>query len=119
MGYNAFMSVTTKWYGDKEKKDMTQAMRRTLTRGINLVQTEAKLIVPVAEVNGGTLRGSIVKAVDPVKLEATVTTNTEYAGYVEFGTSHQKAQPYLRPALTKSVPKIIAIAKQEGKKSVS
>lgn len=28
-----------------------------------------------------------------------VGTNVEYAPYVEFGTSRQKAQPYLRPAV--------------------
>jgi hypothetical protein len=30
-----------------------------------------------------------------------VGTNVEYSAFVEFGTSSQKAQPYLRPALAK------------------
>lgn len=30
-----------------------------------------------------------------------VGTNVEYAAYVEFGTSRQQAQPYLRPAAEK------------------
>jgi HK97 gp10 family phage protein len=107
--------VKLKWYGDKEKKDMNNAMIKTLIRGTNIVQAEAKTIVPVKD---GILRGSIVKAVDSSKLNGTVSTNTEYAGYVEFGTRYQKAQPYMRPALIKSVPKIIRIAKQEGGKSV-
>jgi len=115
MGYNAFMSVTTKWYGDKEKKDMNTAMIRTLNKGVIIVQADAVLTVPV---DTSLLKGSIDKDVNNSKLIGQVGTNTEYAGYVEFGTSKQKAQPYLRPALIKNSDKIIQIAKQEGAKSV-
>jgi hypothetical protein len=35
---------------------------------------------------------------DSEEIVYSVGTNVEYAAYVEFGTSHQEAQPYLRPA---------------------
>lgn len=35
-----------------------------------------------------------------------VGSNVEYAVYVEFGTSSQQAQPYLRPAVERAVRKL-------------
>lgn len=51
---------------------------------------------------GGRLRGEIHSV--PVegggtRWEARVESPTRYAKYVEFGTRHSRAQPYLRPAL--------------------
>lgn len=37
------------------------------------------------------------------QVEYVVGTNVEYSVYVEFGTSEQRAQPYLRPALEQAV----------------
>ena len=39
-------------------------------------------------------------------LEAEVGTNVEYALYVEFGTSKQSAQPFMRPALDKAITQL-------------
>lgn len=52
-------------------------------------------------VDTGRLRSSITHEVDRDSegLVGTVGTNVEYAPYVEFGTSHNQAQPFLRPAL--------------------
>jgi len=41
---------------------------------------------------------------------ATVSAETEYAVYVEFGTVHMEAQPYLRPAVTQTLRELPAIA---------
>ena len=41
-----------------------------------------------------------------------VGSNVEYAIHVEFGTSRQEAQPYLRPAARRAVRKLDAIADQ-------
>jgi HK97 gp10 family phage protein len=40
-----------------------------------------------------------------------IGTNVEYAPYVEFGTSMQKPQPYLKPAVTNHVGKYRKILK--------
>ena len=40
-----------------------------------------------------------------------IGTNVEYAPYVEFGTSKQKAQPYLKPAVTNHIDEYKKIVK--------
>lgn len=55
----------------------------------------AKRLCPV---DTGRLRNSISHAVDEEEQAAYIGTNVEYAPFVEFGTSRQKAQPYLKPA---------------------
>ena len=46
------------------------------------------------------LRAKLVKmAGGASKAHARIGTNIEYGPYVELGTSRQRAQPYLRPAL--------------------
>lgn len=63
------------------------------------VINDAKNIVPVVT---GNLRGSIQAGSITVRdegIEAIVLANAEYASFVEFGTSRQRAQPYLTPAL--------------------
>lgn len=54
----------------------------------------AKRLCPV---DTGRLRNSITHTRD--KKTAYIGTNVEYAPYVELGTSRQKAQPYLKPAV--------------------
>lgn len=49
-------------------------------------------------VDTGNLRGSIAHEVDAGGNAVYIGTNVEYAPYVELGTSHQRAQPFLRPA---------------------
>ena len=49
-------------------------------------------------VDTGNLRGSITHEVDTSDDAVYIGTNVEYAPYVELGTSHQEAQPFLRPA---------------------
>ena len=104
-----------KWYGEKEKKQMHVAMVKTLNRGINIVDASAKARTPV---DTGLLRGDNKKSVNESKLIAQEKNNTEYAGFVEFGTRYQKAQPFIRPALIENANKIIAIAKVEAKKAI-
>ncbi len=63
---------------------------------------------------GGRLRGEIF--VRPAKLsgskaEAWVISPTPYAKYMEFGTRHNRAHPFLRPALEESRNDIVAAVK--------
>ncbi|WP_226040844.1 HK97-gp10 family putative phage morphogenesis protein [Natrinema sp. DC36] len=66
-----------------------------------------------AAVDTGNLRASIEHEVESKRdsVKATVGTNTEYAPFVEFGTVHQEAQPFLRPAVDTTLrryePKVI------------
>lgn len=59
-------------------------------------ETHAKELSPV---DTGRLRNSITHEVDMGGHAAIIGSNVEYAAYVELGTSRQKAQPYLRPAV--------------------
>lgn len=51
-------------------------------------------------VDTGRLRNSITHIVDGEEKCAVIGTNVEYAAYVELGTTHQRPQPYLKPAAT-------------------
>lgn len=69
----------------------SEIVRRTALN----IEAHAKRIVPV---DTGNLKNSIQTAMEPDGLEAEVGTAVEYGPYVEWGTSHQSAQPYLGPA---------------------
>lgn len=79
---------------------MRQANSREYARKIGLDKTKkAKSLSPV---DTGQLRDSINFIVlddAEVGWQVVVYAATEYAIYVEFGTSRSPAQPYLRPAL--------------------
>jgi len=63
---------------------------------------------------GGRLRGEIfsTKAVPNGKrAEAWVISPTKYAKYMEFGTRHAAAHPYLRPALFESKGTIVSLVR--------
>lgn len=80
-----------------------QAQRDGLEAGARIVETHAKLLVPV---DTGFLRSSItVDEVTP--LEAIIGPHTDYAEHVEFGTSRMAAQPYMRPALDEHEGEIV------------
>lgn len=140
------MAIEYREYYDPKKKDVHDAMVRFLIRGTNLVQAHAKLIITANKnVDIGHLRSSIVKAVDNSKLNGTVSTNVEYAPYIEFGTgrfaeggggrstpwrffsdrygwvttSGHIAYPFMRPALNDNKDKLIKIAESEVKKGVN
>ena len=71
-----------------------EILRRTIK-----VERAAKRNAPV---DTGRLRSSITRS-NVVRngdsLEVAIGTDVEYGPYVELGTSRQRAQPYLRPAL--------------------
>jgi HK97 gp10 family phage protein len=69
-----------------------------LTKRALRVNNRAKQLCPV---DTGRLRSSIAMRLEAEagRLIAVIGTNVEYAPYVEFGTRHMRAQPFLRPAL--------------------
>lgn len=79
-----------------------QVGRHLFRLGVN-IQSSAKMHCPV---DTGRLRSSIQTT--PVHETSTglavrVGSNVNYARYVELGTRHMRAQPYLRPALNQEV----------------
>ncbi len=80
-----------------------QAQRDGLEAGARVVETHGKLLCPV---DTGFLRNSIqVDEVTPV--QAIIAPHTEYAEMVEFGTSRNRAQAYMRPALDQHEAEIV------------
>lgn len=111
-----------------------KALKKGIHQGTKLVQAKAKLLAPVADIDGGRLRNSIQGEVaeQDGKITGEVSTNVEYAAYVEFGTGQRgeespsppkfdgdiryrqdwkgmAAQPYLYPALKQCEQEIRAI----------
>ena len=114
------MAIETRlvWNGDREIRQMDDAVYRALIRATNKVQSDAKLLVPV---DTGNLRGSIVKTVDRSDQMGTVLTNSEYAFYVEFGlrsNPNYPIQPYMRPALNDNKDNIERMFIEEGRRAV-
>jgi HK97 gp10 family phage protein len=68
-----------------------QAVERSALK----IERDAKNAVPV---DTGRLRSSIRVEFSLSRLEANVLTDVNYAPFVEFGTAHAPAQPYLFPA---------------------
>jgi len=56
----------------------------------------AELVAQLAERNAPRLTGHMAASVDVDG--GLVVVDTPYAAYVEFGSRHNKAQPFLRPA---------------------
>lgn len=75
------------------------ALRDAVYAGALVIENEAKLRAPVLT---GTLRRSINTQVEnrgELRVVARIGPNTDYAAFLEFGTSRMAARPYMRPAL--------------------
>jgi HK97 gp10 family phage protein len=74
------------------------AVRQAMERACLVVQDSAKRMCPV---DTGRLRDSIDVQIseDALAITGIIAPHTEYAGFVEFGTSKMRAQPYMRPAI--------------------
>lgn len=106
--------VDLEWKGqtpEDAKDDLATFLKLANTETFRIVESTQKEVVKVARryvpVRTGKLRDSISGTVryenDGIVL--LVGSPVEYAYYVEFGTSHMAAQPYLRPALEQVGPK--------------
>lgn len=111
------MAVDTEltWNGDKIIKNVNSGTIKALIRTGNIVHADAVLLAPKRT---GVLKGSIRKELLKSKLQEIVYTKLEYAPHVEFGTKHQKAQPYMRPALKQNIKKIEKIFMDEENKAI-
>lgn len=94
--------------------DVTRELRLAIHRALVTIgivaEGYAKRLCPVRT---GRLRNSITFYTDDDTV--TIGTNVEYAQCVEEGTSKQKAQPYLRPAVENHLDKYQEIVEKELK----
>lgn len=79
-------------------RQITDSIESDLQRIGLGVQNDARRACPV---DTGRLRSSIVSVPgrDAVGPFVVIGTNVDYAPYVEYGTRHMGAQPFLRPAV--------------------
>lgn len=93
-------------YYDNGLARISAAVPEILGKGIRAgaerVRDRAKSACPVRT---GALRNSISVSSDGMRAE--VSANTNYAAFVEFGTSKMRAQPYLTPALIGGAEEIV------------
>lgn len=82
--------------------DLNNKIRDALRDSGLYIEGQAKLLSPV---DTGNLRGSISHMLASNR-EVQIGTDVEYAIYVEKGTQHQSAQPYLTPAIEGNVNEI-------------
>lgn len=92
---------------DLVKNATAEAVARTLEAIGLTAEGHAKLKCPV---DTGRLRNSITHVVDDDTVY--IGTNVEYAAYVELGTIHTRAQPYLRPAASGHTSEYRALAEK-------
>ena len=82
----------------KAMKQMPELIAEELGKAVRdlvlIVEAKAKELCPV---DTGKLRASITPVIQSWA-QAYVGTNTHYAPYVEYGTKHAAAQPFLEPA---------------------
>ena len=80
-----------------------RALKKAIATAAYNTEAGAKRRAPV---DTGNLRDSITTNIASDGKSAEVGTNVEYAPYVEFGTVHQAAQPYLLPAFADAVKEL-------------
>lgn len=100
-----------RWDGPDWKKRIEKVGFRGVIECGLAIEAQAK---DFTTVDTGRLRDSISTAVG--RDEVIVGTNVEYAPYVEYGTSRNMAQPYLRPAVDLVAGRAVQIVQKEGKR---
>jgi HK97 gp10 family phage protein len=96
------IEATQKAMLDKAR-EVNKAALAALQRSAMRIEKTAKTLCPY---DTGTLRRSIGVS-EPIAERGTaylVGPHTSYDAYVEFGTRHMPAQPYLRPAYEAEIP---------------
>lgn len=76
------------------------SMKNALKKGLIVATLTAEdNAVQLAPIDTGRLKGDIKHDIDEENLVGIVGNTVEYAPHLEFGTSKQSAQPYIRPGL--------------------
>ena len=93
---------------------LRQPVHNALQQGGELIADKARQIVPVRT---GYLKSTIYSKVKG-NWNIEVGAYAPYGGYVEYGTSRQRAQPYLRPAFYENRAKIVELVRQAVKQAL-
>lgn len=92
------MSKTTKAF-ERATRNILAACEEAVAESAREIRDEARKDVPVDE---GTLRDNITADINGLRAKVGVfDPDAYYAGYVEFGTSEMRAQPFLGPSAEK------------------
>lgn len=86
--------------GLKKRTDLG-AVKQVVKQNGSELQHKEKRAVPVAPVNGGTLKRSIGLEIADGGTAAIVEPTAHYGPYVEYGTRFMDAQPYAWPSFCK------------------
>ncbi len=115
------MSVT--FNGDKELANALNKMARTgvykeiIKKNGAALQKTAQRKAVFKNKKGystGATRRSITLDLANNGLSAVIKANTDYSGYLEFGTRKMEAQPFMQPALNEIQPKFIDDLRRAG-----
>lgn len=90
-----------------DRKD--KAIRSQVSTSADSITRVAKQLCPV---DTGRLRDSIHPEFSNNGMDAQVVTDVFYAPFVEFGTSRQRAQPFLFPAAEQERQKFLSAIKR-------
>jgi HK97 gp10 family phage protein len=88
----------------------TGFLRNSITHALDGEATAITEYTDDPEEQSGSYSGEVPKE-SGSKRVVYIGTNVEYAPYVEYGTSKQKAQPFLKPAVTDHIGKYKKIVK--------
>lgn len=114
--------MPVEWHGEEVIARIRAAAMRGVVIGSELVKSEAVRLILSPPKTGriyrrkgaehqasapgeapandtGRLAGSIDAKYEPEKLTGIIGAHTDYAAYLEYGTSKMEPRPYMRPAL--------------------
>lgn len=93
------------------RKEVQEAFDNQIEKALTIIGlTAERYAVEACPKDTGRLANSITHQVGDK--EVAISTNVQYAPYVELGSSRQTAQPYLRPAATDHVDEYTDIVKR-------
>lgn len=108
MRLSAVASFTSVDVGSWVQANVAPKVKSAMEQASILIMDTAKEIVPV---DTGRLRDSIDYQITEDALQTTsiISPHTEYAEFVEFGTSRQPSQPFMRPAWDENQAQVFQI----------
>lgn len=98
-GLSEFITFT-----EKLSKDVGEQAKEVVKQATLQTERNAKQLAPV---DTGYMRNSISSTFTHGGLVGTVTSNAEYALFVEFGTTTQPAQPFMFPSFHQNMQQFL------------
>ena len=105
------MAVQVKWYGDRVIREIEGTLDR---RSLGAAEHLLSVAQAEAPVRTGRLRDSGHVEPGTRRGQHLVVFDAPYAGFVEFGTSRMKANPFFRRAIARSRDEVAAILAGRG-----